>query len=133
MTDVDALVEEHSRDELNDMATEAGIDGAASLPNKEAVAEAIVAAEASAGTPGAPSDGEPDPDNPYPNPSLSGEEFSAAAAQLPEGWTLAHATADYYVAEKTVESLGLQKISEGAATIEGLVAACEAYDAHRTG
>ena len=43
---VKELVEGNSRDDLNDLADAAGIDDADKLPNKEAVAEAIVRAEA---------------------------------------------------------------------------------------
>lgn len=36
---------EHTRAELDELATEAGVEDAGSLPNKQAVAEAIVAAQ----------------------------------------------------------------------------------------
>lgn len=43
---VKELVDGNSRDDLNDLADAAGIDDADKLPNKEAVAEAIVRADA---------------------------------------------------------------------------------------
>src|SRR5262252_5441441 len=114
MTDAQQLAEEHTRSELDDMATEAGVDGAASLPNKEAVAQAYLDAggEATAAT------------------QAQGVAAVAPAATIGE-WTVVQDGPDYFTAERYVESLGLQKVSEGAASMEELAAACEAYDAHQ--
>ena len=113
------LADQHTRAELDDMATAAGIDGAASLPNKEAVAEAIVAAGGDVQAEDAPAG-----DTEAPTTESSG---------LPEGWQIVQVGPDYFSAERYVESLGLQKVSEGAETLDDLVAKCEAYDAHQAG
>src|SRR5262252_6103166 len=83
-----------------------------SLDSKTAVAEAIVAADA-----GAPAEQE--------------AQATTDSSGLPQGWQIVQNGPDYFTAERYVESLGLQKVSEGAASLEELVAACEAYDAHQ--
>jgi hypothetical protein len=79
------------------------------------VAEAIAAADAAAGN------GE-------------AEETTAngapAAEAFGDGWVLVQDGPDYFTAERYVESLGLQKVSEGAASLEELQARCADYDAH---
>ena len=112
--EVQALVDNHTRAELDKMAADAGIDSL-NMGSKQDVAEAIVAAdpEAAGGTPG------------------PGEEPPAASVDLPGDWTLVHEGENWFVAETYVESLGLQKVSEGDSTIEGLTAKIEAYDAHQ--
>jgi len=119
MTDVQTLVDSHTRAELDQIATEAGVEGAAEMANKEAVAEAIVAADAApeadaaGGTPGAP------------------QEPSEAQGALPAGWQIVQDGPDYFTAERYVESLGLQKVSEGATSIEELAQKCSDYDDHQ--
>jgi len=131
MTDAQTLVDSHTRAELDQIATEAGVEDPEAMANKEAVAAAIVEAEGG-DTPAEPQEAPAgdESEDPYPSPSLQGEELDEAQGALPEGWTIVNAGPDYFSAEKTVESLGLQKVSEGGETLEALVAACEAYDAH---
>jgi len=109
MTDVQTLVDSHTRAELDQIASEAGVENPESLDSKTAVAEAIVEADAAA------------PAEP--------EAEAAPAGDLPEGWAIVQDGPDYFTAERYVESLGLQKVSEGAETLDDLVAKCEAYDA----
>ena len=111
MTDAQTLVDSHTREELDQIATEAGVEDAASLATKADVAEAIVAADAAGGTPGPPPD--------------------ASGGALPDGWAIVQDGPDYFTAERYVESLGLQKVSEGAGSIEELAAKCQAYDEHQ--
>jgi len=115
MTDVETLVDSHTRAELDQIASEAGVDNPESLDSKTAVAEAIVAAEpeTAAAEEAAP------------------EAVTTESSGLPQGWQIVQNGPDYFTAERYVESLGLQKVSEGAASLEELVAACEAYDAHQ--
>ena len=119
-TDAQTLVDSHTRAELDQIAAEAGIEGAAEMATKQDVADAIVAADAAApeadaagGTPGAP------------------QEPSEAQGALPEGWQIVQDGPDYFTAERYVESLGLQKVSEGAASIEELAQKCSDYDDHQ--
>jgi hypothetical protein len=116
MTDVDTLVTSHTREELDQIAAEAGVADPQAMDTKADVAEAIVAAEG-------PQNGAGEPEGPSAQPQLTTED-----AGLPEGWQLVAAGPDWFTAERYVESLGLQKVSEGAATLEALVAACEGYD-----
>jgi hypothetical protein len=88
------------------------------MATKQDVAQAIVAQDAAAAPEG---DAAP---TPYDQP----EQLSQDESGLPEGWTLVQAGPDYFSAERYVESLGLQKVSEGATTIEDLQALCTAYD-----
>jgi len=122
MTDVETLVDSHTRAELDQIASEAGVENPEAMANKEEVAQAIVDAEPEAATADEPVEAAKG------KPSRSPEEELQKA--LPDGWFAVNAQEGNYTAEKTVESLGLQKVSEGGATIELLVAACEAYDAH---
>jgi len=114
VTDAQTLVDSHTREELDQIATEAGVEDAASLATKADVAEAIVAADAAGGTPGPP------PDEP-----------SASQGALPDGWQIVQDGPDYFTAERYVESLGLQKVSEGAGSIEELAQKCSDYDEHQ--
>src|SRR5215831_4161570 len=117
MTDVQTLVDSHTRAELDQIAAEAGIEDAASLATKQDVAEAIAAADAASGN------GDVD---------VEGRDEAVPEISLPEGWTLTEADPQngFYLAERYVEGLGLQKVSEGAHDPETLVALCQAYNDH---
>jgi hypothetical protein len=90
------------------------VEDAASLATKADVAEAIVAADAAA-------------------PAAAAEAQSASQGALPDGWQIVQDGPDYFSAERYVESLGLQKVSEGAGSIEELAQKCADYDAHQAG
>src|SRR5215471_13143249 len=107
------LADAHTRAELDQMATDAGVDGAASLPNKEAVAQAIVDAG------GAP---ETTADDQTPEPGEAQGLVVVEPAETIGDWTVVQDGPDYFSAERYVESLGLQKVSEGAASMEELTA-----------
>jgi hypothetical protein len=107
MSDVETLINSHTREELDQIAQNAGVEDPQSLDTKADVAEAIVA-----------TDGEAETQN-------------ADLPVLPGQWQWVQAGPDYFSAERYVESLGLQKVSEGGVTAEEVVGYCEAYDAHQ--
>jgi hypothetical protein len=115
VTDAQTLIASHTRAELDQIAAEAGIEGAATLPSKQEVAQAIAALDEAAD---------------------EQEQEQEQQATLGPDWALVQDGPAYFIAERFVTPALLgsqQKLTEGAETLEQLVSLCDAIDAHQGG
>lgn len=51
---------------------------------------------------------------------------------MPDGWQLVSQEEGFFTAERYVQSLGLQKVTESGADLATLAAACQTYDDYIT-